>query len=63
MAEQADAQPISVDVDRVVQDLCSTDHGRALWERSQWKVAALQAHERIAELERQKSPTTPREDG
>lgn len=57
--------PIDVAPAAVVEELCSTDLGRALWERAQWRVAAdvlqrqsLAQQARIDELEQQKSPAS-----
>lgn len=55
--------PIEVPPELAIQELCSSDLGRALWERAQWRVAAdvlqrqnLAQQARIDELEQQKSP-------
>lgn len=46
--------PIQVDQALVVVELCSTDLGRALWERAQWRVAADVLQRRVADLETQR---------
>lgn len=48
--------PIQVDPALVIQELCTTDLGRALWERAQWRVAADVLQRRVVEMEQQRSP-------
>jgi hypothetical protein len=55
--------PIDIPPEAVIRELCSSDLGRALWERAEWRIAAdvlqrqnVAQQARIDELEQQKSP-------
>jgi hypothetical protein len=52
----ASPPPIEVDPALVIRELCSSDLGRALWERAQWRVAADVLQQRVVQLENQQKP-------
>lgn len=58
-AGQVSPPPIEVDPALVIRELCSTDLGRALWERAQWRVAADVLQQRVVQLENQQKPQPP----
>lgn len=49
-------QPMTVPPEYVVDVLCRTDLGKALWRGAQFEALAEIQHARIAELEKQKAP-------
>jgi hypothetical protein len=53
--------PIEVDPTLVIQELCSTELGRALWGQAQWRVAADMLQRRVMQLEGQQAtvPAAP----
>lgn len=55
MSDQPTPPPIEVEPALVINELCATDLGRALWERAQWRVAADVLQRRVVELETQRS--------
>jgi hypothetical protein len=54
----ASPPPIEVDPALVIRELCSSDLGRALWERAQWRVAADALQLRVMQLESQRAPSS-----
>lgn len=59
------SEPMSVPPEYVVDVLCRTELGKALWQGAQYQALAEIQHARIAELEKQKAPaaTDPDTDG
>jgi hypothetical protein len=53
---QPSPPPIEVDPTLVIQELCSTELGRALWGQAQWRVAADVLQQRVIQLESQQQP-------
>lgn len=44
-----------LDMGEIVAELCADPHGRALWERAQYKVAFERSSARIRDLEEQQN--------